>query len=64
MSETNERNRRWTLALGVDSDAESGFMATAMMRRRRAAAVSADRRRASRNGWVTSANFSPHPWCR
>ena len=25
MSETNERNRRWTLALGVDSDAESGF---------------------------------------
>ena len=25
MSETDERNRRWTLALGVDPDAESGF---------------------------------------
>ena len=79
MSETDERNRRWTLALGVDPDAESGFtlsdsdrrMSDALTalygagtRRRRAEAASADRRRASRDGWATSANFSPHPWCR
>ena len=35
MSETDERNRRWTLALGVDPDAESGFTLSDSDRRMR-----------------------------
>src|SRR5262245_5306730 len=37
MSETDERNRRWTLALGVDPDAEGGFALSDSDRRMSAA---------------------------